>query len=156
MIGTKMLYTKFLLTFLILFSQFVFAGEEKHDFSLEFWSGGKSCMVCHNLVMDLPRVAPPTARIIEFGKLSDAELAAYQSNTNNLMCLVCHQAPHSPILPRVGPPNGTPMPGLPTLPTLPPIGTPSTGIINGQNQKDCLQCHDLHNKLSNKMLKEGY
>lgn len=146
-----------ILSALTILSQNVLAGFEKHNFEYLSWSGGKSCLVCHNLKNGLPRVAPPNSRAIDFTKLTVTEKTAIENNPKNAICFVCHAAQHSPIVPRndlvTVPGNLNPMPGT--------IGGShsSSGlrvISRGTNMQDCLNCHDLHNKNSNKMLKENY
>jgi hypothetical protein len=141
------------------FVQNVFAGVVGHNFSGESWSGGKSCIVCHDLKNNLPKVFPPDSRMIDMTKLTPGEQAAFESNPNNISCLVCHQAPHSIIAPRNKSDSAVTMPST----NLPPgITSGSEGSVNmhvinrGANSLDCLQCHDLHNKDGLKMLRSDY
>ena len=71
--------------FLSFFGQNIFADVGRHDFSKESWSGGKSCLVCHDLKNNLPKVFPSDARIIDINKLTAEEQAALDSNSNNLL-----------------------------------------------------------------------
>lgn len=144
---------------LSLFIQNTFAGTEKHNFASESWSGGKSCLVCHDLNNSLPKVFPTGSRTIDLTKLTAEEQSAYDSNSNNISCLVCHQAQHSIVALRNNSGAGTTLPpsNLPPEMTSGSEGSGNIRVINrGANMLDCLQCHDLHNKDSDKMLKSDY
>lgn len=145
------------ITFLI-FTNNLFAFVDKHDFSAETWSEGKSCLICHSLQNDLPKVSPPGSRVVEISKLTPEEKAGYDANTSNVMCLVCHQDKHSAIAPRTNTNSGSlPAPQYPGSATSGSDGSTNIRVINrGGNSYDCLQCHDLHNKDSLKMLKVDY
>jgi hypothetical protein len=143
----------------MLYLQSVFAIGGKHDFSAEVWSNGKSCLICHSLSNDLPKVSPPGSRVVDLTKLEAQEQAAYDSNSSNVTCFVCHQAQHSFVAPKT---NSSTTITLPA-PKVPPVYTGGTEgganirVINrGTNSLDCLQCHDLHNDDSLKMLKADY
>ncbi len=144
---------------IFIFLQNVFAATGKHDFSAETWSEGRSCLICHSLKNDLPKVSPPGSRVIDLLKLEPEEQAAYESNSNNVTCLVCHQAKHSVIAPKT---NTIPVGTLPAPQNPGGISSGSVGSINirvtnrGSNSYDCLKCHDLHNENSQKMLKADY
>lgn len=142
--------------FMIFFIQSAIAA---HDFSQATWSNGKSCLVCHDLKNNLPKVYPTDARIIDMTKLSVEENAAYDANPHNLTCLVCHQEKHSTIQPKPILNSGAPSLPAPTTPVYASGSHSSTNIrvINlGINSKDCLNCHDLHNNDSPKLLKSTY
>ena len=134
--------------------------EDKHDFSAETWSQGRSCLICHSLKNDLPKVFPPGSRIIDLEKLDPEEKTAYDLNTSNVMCLVCHQEKHSVIAPKLNTaPAGTtlPAPKYPGTVTTGSASSTNIRVINsGANSYDCMKCHDLHNKDSLKMLKADY
>ncbi len=137
----------------------LFAFDDKHDFSAENWSQGKSCLICHSLTNDLPKLTPPGSRVVDLVKLEPQEKAAYDLNSSNVTCLVCHQAQHSSVALRrnssAG--NGLPKPNVPGGITSGSEGAVVIRVINrGENMFDCLQCHDLHNKESTKMLKADY
>jgi hypothetical protein len=146
-----------LMSFLVYSSVALSAG---HDFSREVWSEGKTCLLCHSLKDYLPRVLPPGSKMIDITKLEPQVQEAFNVNTNNLMCIACHQDKHSVIAPRKSQTSlGSTLPS----PTNPGTGTSgSEGSINiriinsGNNTNECLRCHDLHNANSEKMLKEDY
>ena len=146
----------------IFFIQQSFAVGGKHDFSQEIWSAGRSCLICHSLKNDLPKVAPPDSRVVDLKKLNSQEQAAYDSNPMNAICFVCHQEQHSYVAPKANSNTTTIGSSLPG-PKVPPVFTSGTEggvnirVINyGSNSLDCLQCHDLHNDDSLKMLKVDY
>ena len=143
---------------LALFVQTAFAGSEKHNFKDSSWAKGKSCLVCHDLKNNLPKVFPPDSRIVDLTKLTPAEQAAMDSNSNNISCLVCHQTQHSPITPKIKPTDGNlPPSNLPPEVSSGSQGSGNIRVVNkGLNSLDCLQCHDLHNKDSDKLLKADY
>jgi hypothetical protein len=150
---------KILLITTLIFANNLFAFVDKHDFAAETWSNGKSCLVCHSLVNDLPKLSPPGSRVVDLTKLTAEEKAGYDVNTSNVMCLVCHQDKHSVIAPRTNSSSGNalPMPQNPGSVTSGSEGSTNIRVINrGANSYDCLQCHDLHNKDSLKMLKADY
>jgi nitrate reductase cytochrome c-type subunit len=130
-----------------------------HDFSKESWANGKTCLICHDLKNNLPKLTPPGARTISISNLTANEQAAFDKNVNNITCAVCHQTLHSPIVTNSGPASGNM-----NLPSGPNTGISSgsegsTGmrVINqARNLSDCLQCHDIHNKDSLKLLKSDY
>ena len=137
-----------------------FAGGEKHDFTGEVWAQDRSCTVCHSLKDNLPKVVPADSRVIDLLKLTDLEKAAYEVNSNNVLCLVCHQPDrHSTIMPKTssGAPGALPSPNVPPGFSSGSEGSVNLRVINrGGNNLECLKCHDLHNKDSDKMLKPDY
>jgi nitrate/TMAO reductase-like tetraheme cytochrome c subunit len=137
----------------------VFALDGKHDFSAETWSEGRSCLICHSLANDVPKVSPPGSRVINIEKLEGEEKSAYEANSSNVMCLVCHQAQHSTVAPKnnSGTTGTLPAPQNPGTVTGPSGASTNIRVINrGANSLECLKCHDLHNKDSEKMLKVDY
>lgn len=160
-----------LLINLCFINSFSFAGTEKHDFSKQSWSRGRSCMVCHMKTSNMPIASPPNSRVVEIDKLTPAEKSAYEANSKNVTCLVCHTAQHSPVASRINAGSniisgGGLNSGSTTLPyPKAPPGVVSSGseassairVINrGNNSLECLSCHDIHNTESNKMLKQDY
>jgi hypothetical protein len=147
----------FYFIFLMMSYQSLRAATTAHDFVNTSWSNGKSCLICHDLKNYVPKFSPPGSRVVNIQNLSTQEQAAFDRNSNNVSCLVCHQSEHSSVAINTNSSSGG----------LPPVNTPgtssgsegSTGIrvINqARNLSDCLQCHDVHNNDSLKLLKSDY
>lgn len=137
----------------------IWAGNGHHDFSRETWSNGKSCLICHDLKNNLPKIAPSGSRVVDVTTLNDQEKAAYATNPQNLMCLTCHQEKHSIIMSNISTTNGAALPA----PSTPPVLTSGTEggitirVTNvGMNAADCLHCHDIHTKDSPQLLRSDY
>lgn len=149
----------FIIIYLSILTRAVVAGVEKHDFTGAYWAQGRSCLICHSLKNNLPKFSPPGTRVVDLSKLEPEEQAGYEANSNNVICLVCHQTKHSVIVPRANTNNGNPLPApqFPGSETSGTQGSTNARVINrGANSYDCLKCHDLHNKESDKMLKVDY
>lgn len=134
-----------------------------HDFSSQGWSERRSCPVCHTDHTKGKLKKPPTA-IRAMSDLRADEQEGVKANPRNKICLDCHRSQlangsyssHDQ-LPGGGTRSSLPGGADETLPPPVSAGTHASVCIRINSRgtgKDCLGCHDVHNKDSSHLLKK--